>query len=43
MPLYYMKEIWTPLKFISIKLFKSDEAKYYIKIGKYPRKKIAFW
>ncbi|MFC3884684.1 hypothetical protein ACFOU2_14745 [Bacillus songklensis] len=43
MPLYHMKEIWTPLKLINIKFFKSDKAGGYIKIGKNPRKRIAFF
>lgn len=41
MPLYSMKEIWTPLKWVGIKFFKTlDEGEYFIKIGNKPRKKI---
>ncbi len=43
MPLYQMKEVWTPLKLIGIKLFKFPiSGDYYIKIRKNPRKKIEF-
>jgi hypothetical protein len=42
MPLYHMKEIWTPLKLIGLKFFKcEDDGHYYIKFGKHPRKRIA--
>lgn len=33
MPLYSLREIWTPLKFLGIKLFKSDDyGDYFFKI-----------
>lgn len=39
MPLYSMKEIWTPLAWVGIKFFKTldDDGAYYIKIGNKPR------
>lgn len=41
MPLYSMKEIWTPLKWVGIKFFKTlDEGDYFVKVGNNPRKKI---
>ncbi|WP_404329977.1 hypothetical protein [Mesobacillus maritimus] len=40
MPLIHMKEIFTPLKFIGIKLFLSKEGQVFIKLGKKPRKRI---
>jgi hypothetical protein len=40
MPLLHMKEIFTPLKFFGIKLFKTIEGETYIKIGKKARKKL---
>jgi hypothetical protein len=40
MPLLHMKEIFTPLKFFGIKLFKTFEGETYIKIGNKPRKKL---
>lgn len=40
MPLYHMKEIWTPLTFIKIKFFKSENSEIFIKIGRSPRKKV---
>jgi hypothetical protein len=43
MPLYQMKEVWTPLKLMGIKLFKFPiSGDYYIKVWKNPRKKIEF-
>lgn len=43
MPVYQMKEIWTPLKLMGIKLFRFPiSGDYYIKIRKNPRKKIEF-
>ncbi len=40
MPLVHMKEIYTPLKLIGIKFFKSKEGSTYIKFLNYPRKKL---
>ena len=41
MPLYCMKEIWTPLKWVGIKFFKTlDEEDYFVKVGNKARKKI---
>lgn len=40
MPMLHMKEIPTPLKLFSIKLFKCSEGHIYIKIGKRHRKRI---
>ena len=40
MPLIAMKEIFTPLKLVNIKIFKSSENEYYIKYGNRPRKKL---
>ncbi|MGM0902896.1 MAG: hypothetical protein ACQEXB_17585 [Bacillota bacterium] len=34
MPLIHMKEIFTPLNFIGIKLFLSKEGQVFIKLGK---------
>ena len=40
MPGYYMKEVWTPLKFIGIKFFKSEEKSIFMKVLGKPRKRI---
>jgi hypothetical protein len=40
MPVYYMKEIWTPLKLFGIKFFKCEENRIYIKILHSHRKRI---
>lgn len=40
MPLYYMKEIWTPLKFIGIKIFKCEDNTVFMKVFQNPRKRI---
>jgi len=40
MPLIVMKEVFTPLKLIGIRLFKSSEGDYYIKFWNSSRKKI---
>lgn len=40
MPLYHMKEIFTPLKLVGIKFYKSDEGNLYIKYLDRPRKRI---
>ncbi len=38
----HMKEIWTPLRFFGIRLYKCEENKaYYIKIGKRRRRGIS--
>lgn len=31
MPNYYFKEVWTPLKLISIKFFRDDEQRLWVK------------
>lgn len=35
-----MRELHTPLKWIGIRLFKSYDGNYYIKVGKRPRKRL---
>jgi hypothetical protein len=40
MPLIHMKEIYTPLRLLRIKLFRSKEGQTYIKIGSKPRKRL---
>jgi hypothetical protein len=40
MPLIHMKEIYTPLRFLGVKLFRSKEGQIYIKIGSKPRKRL---
>jgi hypothetical protein len=41
MPLYSMKEVWTPLKWVGIKFFKSyEDESYYIKVGNKHRRRI---
>ncbi|WJV30899.1 hypothetical protein QTG56_07880 [Rossellomorea sp. AcN35-11] len=40
MPAYYMKEIWTPLKIVGIKFFKSEENTIFMKFHQKPRKRI---
>jgi hypothetical protein len=40
MPLVQMKEVFTPLKFVGIKVYKSKEGPAFIKIGNKPRRKI---
>ncbi len=40
MPLLHMKEIFTPLKLIGIKVFRCKEGNTYIKVWNRPRKKI---
>jgi hypothetical protein len=40
MPGYYMKEIWTPLKIVGIKIFKSEEKSIFMKVLRKPRKRI---
>ncbi len=40
MPHFYFREIWTPLKFIGIKLFADDEGKLWYKVFSNPRKRL---
>ncbi len=40
MPYYHMKEIWTPLKLIGIKFFKTSDGQLFIKKWNQPRKLI---
>ncbi|MET1030433.1 MULTISPECIES: hypothetical protein [Domibacillus] len=41
MPLYTMKEIWTPLRWVGVKFFKTlENGDYYVKMGSKPRRKI---
>ncbi|WML46800.1 hypothetical protein RCG23_14250 [Neobacillus sp. PS3-34] len=40
MPLFHMKEIFTPLKLVGIKVFVCKEGQTYIKIWNRPRKRI---
>ena len=40
MPLIEMKEILTPLKLIGIKIFRSRNKQYYMKLWNRPRKRI---
>lgn len=42
MPFYSMKEIWTPLKWVGIRFFKTidDDDAYFIKVRNSPRKRI---
>jgi hypothetical protein len=40
MALIEMREIWTPLKLIGIKFFKTRNKEYYIKLWSRPRKRI---
>jgi len=40
MPLIHMKQVFTPLKFVGVKLFKSTEGHLYIKVGNRPRKRL---
>lgn len=38
MPNYYFKEVWSPLKWISIRFFRDDEGQVWIKIGSKARR-----
>ncbi|WP_262371878.1 hypothetical protein [Rossellomorea aquimaris] len=40
MPGYYMKEVWTPLKILGIKIFRSEENGIFMKVLQKPRKRI---
>ncbi|MDF9760421.1 hypothetical protein OKW24_002194 [Peribacillus simplex] len=40
MPLLQMKEIWTPLKLVGVKFFKSDDRSVFIKVFNQHRRKI---
>jgi len=42
MSYYSMKEIWTPLKFVGIKFYKTDEREYFIKVLDNKRKRLNF-
>lgn len=42
MPLLHMKEIFTPLKIIGIKLFRGTDGYTYIKVWNRPRKRIFY-
>lgn len=39
MPLLQMKEVFTPLKFVGVKVYKSKDGHTYIKVGSRPRRK----
>ncbi|CAH1192846.1 hypothetical protein PAECIP111891_00450 [Paenibacillus allorhizoplanae] len=41
MPIYYLIEIWTPLKLVGIKLFKDDEGILWIKYWGFKRKRFS--
>jgi hypothetical protein len=42
MPYFSFKEIWTPLKVFKIRFFlEAEERRYWIKVGKSPRKRIS--
>jgi hypothetical protein len=38
MPYYYFTEIWTPLTFIGIKLFRDDEGRLWAKVWGFDRR-----
>ncbi len=40
MPLLQMKEIWTPLKLVGVKFFKSDDRSIFIKVMNQRRRKL---
>jgi len=40
MPYYHMKEMWTPLKMIGIKFFKTEDGHLFVKVWKQNRKLI---
>lgn len=40
MPLFLMKEIWTPLKLVGVKFFKSDDRSIFIKVMNQRRRKL---
>ncbi len=40
MSYYFMKEKWTPLKFVGIKLYVTEERDYFIKVWNQRRKRI---
>ncbi|MFC7786039.1 MULTISPECIES: hypothetical protein [unclassified Rossellomorea] len=37
---YYMKEVWTPLKLVGIKIFKTEKKRVFMKFLNKPRKRI---
>lgn len=39
MPLLQMKEVFTPLKIVGVRVYKSNDGHTYIKVGSRPRKK----
>ena len=40
MPLYQMREIWTPLKLVGVKFFKSDDNSIFIKVFNQHRRRL---
>ncbi|MGE6716253.1 hypothetical protein ACQKGD_02560 [Peribacillus frigoritolerans] len=40
MPLYQMREIWTPLKLVGVKFFKSEEGIIFMKVLNKRRRKL---
>lgn len=40
MPLILMKEVFTPFKFVGVKVYKSKDGHTFIKVGNRPRKRI---
>ncbi len=40
MPLIEMREVFTPLKLIGIKFFRSSEGQVYMKVWNHPRKRL---
>lgn len=38
MPYYYFKEVWSPLKLISIRFYRDNEGEMWIKIGSKARR-----
>lgn len=40
MPMYHMKEIWTPLKLVGIKFYRTEEGHIYLKVWNRKRRRI---
>jgi len=40
MPQYYFNELWTPLKYVGIRLFRDDDQEVWIKIGNQKRRRL---
>jgi hypothetical protein len=40
MPLYQMREIWTPLKLVGVKFFKTEEGSIFLKVFNKRRRKL---